>query len=144
MTKFLHSILNDDVCLHIFKYTDTFRQYFTEKVLPQIQEKVHERMVRRMWEIMYTTGRSITEGLRNLEKYLLSDDFDFERLKYNPDFYYIDSVYFQHAVMKRLWEKPEIKRLSHPLYAIRDPIIPPYNLPPPPPRFRRNHLTCHT
>lgn len=103
--KFLQNQLNPDVYLYIYSYVDNYREHFTQKVLPLITKKVHERMVYRMWEIMYCSGNSITEGLRNLENYLLSDDFDFKNLKYDPDFYHIDSVYFQHSIMKRLWER---------------------------------------
>lgn len=139
--KSLEHRLNADVCLLIYSFVDTYKQAFT-RVLDELKSTCHSRMIQKMWRLMYCSGKSITQGLRNLETYLLSDEFDFHSLKYNPDFYYIDRVYFQHSVMRRLMtNNPEILKYSHPLYAISTPRTPPHGLPPPPPQ---NHSTSRT
>ena len=109
--KYLHSKLNDDVCIHIYSYTDTYKQYFTDKVLPVMIKIVRDNMIQKMWHIMYRNGT--TEGLNNLKRFLLSDGFDFESLKYHPDFYFIDRLYFKHAIMNHLVKTRPLPLLPH-------------------------------
>ena len=100
--RFLHSKLNDDVCHLIYTYTDNYREYFRKEVLTVMVKIVRDNMIKKMWHIMYCSGRSTMEGMRNLKEYLKSDAFDLENLRYHPDFYFIDKLYFNHAIMKHL------------------------------------------
>lgn len=103
--KFLHSKLNDDVCFHIYEYMDNYRQYFQGVVLPLMIKTVRDNMIQRMWHIMYCTGKTTTEGIRNLRRFLMSDGFDFELLKNDSDFIFVDGLYFNHEIMRHLLKK---------------------------------------
>lgn len=111
--KYFHSKLNDDVCHHIYSYADTYKQYFTTNVLPILVKIVRDNMIQKMWHIMYRSGKNTREGFENLKLFLLSDGFDADSLKYHPDFYFIDRLYFNHAIMRHLVKTRPLPVLPH-------------------------------
>lgn len=110
--RYLHDRLNDDVCMNIYKYVDTYKQYFSKEVLPIMMKIVRDNMIQKMWHIMYCSGKTTMEGLSNLKRFLMSDGFHIDSLKYHPDFHFIDTLYFNNEIMRHL-----IRTRPHPLVA---------------------------
>lgn len=66
MTKYLRDVLNDDVLHIIYSFSDTYKQYYTNVVLPNLKEKLIERYEEIVWKYLtslrYPPPRSL---LRN-------------------------------------------------------------------------------
>ena len=90
------------ICLvdYIYEFVGLNREHFQEHVIPQMNDYVRKRTMRRTHQHLASM---------DMDRINLAFDeliaVNFNLMKYDPDFHHVDKIFFNYGIMKRLWKE---------------------------------------